>query len=190
MTADGVLAFFLLKKSSLSCPSCCSPLSACLTHKHTLHSSSCTLWSGNQAASNCNNWKNVPSGLFEHLLVLNFSHGADCGCCVTPFGGGMCVEIVSLPLFCGVHEEEEGKHEGLAELQLLLPVSDTGQSETGAKRINNMHLHTFRGASLISCNILEEPTGIRGGGGREGGGRFSLPRGSRADVRSCPRRRC
>lgn len=46
----------------------------------------------------------------------------------------MCVEIVSLPLFCGVHEEEEGKHEGLAELQLLLPVSDMGQSETGAKK--------------------------------------------------------
>ncbi len=44
------------------------------THAHTLLHSSCTLWSGNQAASNCNNWKNVPSGLFEHLLALNFSH--------------------------------------------------------------------------------------------------------------------
>lgn len=70
--------------------SCCFPLCLCvsvcvtlsLSHRHTqthihtlLHSSSYTLWSGNQAASNCNNWKNVPSGLFEHLLALNFSHG-------------------------------------------------------------------------------------------------------------------
>ena len=77
--------------------SVCAILPPCVTHTctHTpLHSSSCTLWSGNQAASNCNNWKNVPSGLFEHLLALNFSHGYRLDVlCHTIWCGHVCVYV-------------------------------------------------------------------------------------------------
>lgn len=44
-------------------------------HYFCVHHNSCTLWNGNQAASNCNNWKNVLHGLFEHLLGQNVCQG-------------------------------------------------------------------------------------------------------------------